>query len=135
MTSSTHKNGSPAPVMPFKKIDSKYLPEGKIRNTFKCHWKPILTKMMEAPGLPFSDPRHQQITPAILDSSFTTAFNHLKSEYSYIFSNPKFKKHSEWTVSTWTKNTKVNVVKQFGTAEDIAKLPVDTHLNKKRKRN
>ncbi len=130
-------DGSPAPVMPFKKIDSKFLPEGKVRNQFKGNWKPLLTKMMQAPDLPFANanPRNHQITPAVIDSTYETAFKFLQSEFTYIFTNPKFKNHKDWTVSTWNKYTKVNVIKEYGSAEDKAKLPPDTHLNKKRKRN
>lgn len=128
-------DGSSAPVMPFKKMEGSLIPKGKVRNQFKVCYKPILTKMMQAPDLPFGDdPRSQELTSAVIDTSYETAMNHLKAHYSYIFSNPKFQNHNQWNVSVWSKMTGTQMVKQYGSEEDISKLPPDTHRNKSRKR-
>jgi hypothetical protein len=129
-------DGRDAPVMPFRKMDAKMLPAGKIRHAYKNGWSPILKKMETNINIPtqlLGD--SSMITSMHLDSTFEEAFHYIKQQYSYIFTNNKFNKHSDWVVSSWSKNTKASVVKQFGSEQDIRNLPPDTHLNKKRKRS
>ena len=40
---------------------------------------------MQAPCLPFEDPGHQQITPTLIDSSFSIALSYLKAHFSTSF--------------------------------------------------
>jgi hypothetical protein len=128
-------DGTNASIMPFRKIDSNFLPND-IRNVFQNGWRPILSKMQEAPNLPdgaiIDD--SAQLSSEIIERSFLVAFEYLKSQYTYIFISDRFKKHNDWVVSTWSKNTKRSIVLEYGSEEDKENLPSETRMNKKRRR-
>ena len=126
-------DGSPAPIIPFRKIDPLKLPP-KQRGKFKTEWRPILTRMNEADGLPEFD--SVEITDALFEMSFRVASNHLQARVcSFLFDSERYKRIEEWSVSTWSRYVSFQYIQEHGNESDKANLPPPTHLNRKRKRN
>ena len=123
-------DGTPAPIMPFKCMNPNFLPK-EMKSVYRMGWSPILTKMMSTPNIPLSS--DTELTNDTINNAFDVAFAYLRTQYSYIFENPKFKNHSDWLISTWSKNTKYSMVMTHGTDEDKANLPAETRMNRKRK--
>jgi hypothetical protein len=99
------------------------------RQVFHSDWKPIFSKMMEAPGvLPVPD----IVTEEYIRSSFDNATQFLKDNYSYIFTKSD-DMVSLYTIGTWSKKIKPSEVLKYGSEEDKQKLQ-PTAVNKKRTR-
>ncbi len=64
--------------------------------------------------------------------TFNRAKAYLKETESYVFKNPQMKPEC-WKLSTWCKKIARSSILKFGTPEDIAKLPEETHRNKPRR--
>jgi len=129
-------DGSLAPIMPFRRMDAKFLPM-PLNQKYKNEWKPIFSLMEASPNLPPEIKSNaDMITQEIIEASYCTAIEHLKTSVcSYVFLNEKFKKHTDWSVGYWSKMVKRSSIIKHGTDSDIRNLPVETHLNRKRKRN
>ena len=133
-----NEDGTPAPVMPFRKMDVKCLPN-KIATRFRVDWVPVLSKMEEAPDLPAevkntSLANFVPFSTKIIDTSFERALSFLKTQYSYIFTKPKYKKNKDWKVSNWCKMIKRSVVEKEGSEADKSFLCEATFRNGKRRR-
>ena len=63
-----------------------------------------------------------------MQSSYDIATDHLKSRFSYIF-RKSAAIVSSYTIGTWFCKTKLSVVRKYGTASDIARLPPATPRN------
>jgi len=117
-------------IKPYRTFRSADLHSEKLRNQFKNEWKPIFTKMMEAPGLEIPT-ELKDIDEAFVQSSFEIATEYLKSCFSYIFKASE-KTINSYRLGTWSLKIKYNQVKKHGTAEDIARLPPPIARNKSR---
>ena len=90
-------------------------------------WKPIFGTMMGAPGLSIPSKR-DDIDEAFVQSSYFIATDHLKSCFSYIFTKSAAIL-SSYTIGTWSHKIKPSVVRKYGTALDVARLPPTTPRN------
>ena len=74
-------------IKPYRKFTGHDIHSTRLKNQHKLTWKPIFTTMMLAPGV--SIPSNQEdIDEAFVKSSYAIATEHLKSRFSYIFSDP-----------------------------------------------
>ena len=89
--------------------------------------------MMEAPGLNIPH-NTAEIDEAFVQSSYVNATEFLKSQFSYIFKEPKGKV-ATYTIGTWSHKIKPSVVRKRGngTSEDITLLQKPTNYNKSHK--
>ena len=126
-------DGKITPVMPFRLMQPKCLPSGRIKDRFSQEFLPIMRKLLSTPNLPLDVNSTTIIPHDVVHSAFTVALDYLKTQVSYIFSNPKYK-IAGWSVGTWSKRVSTSEIRKFGTDEDKAKLPEETAQNKKRKR-
>ncbi len=126
-------DGRKAPVMPFRRMKPKFLPK-KVANKFKNEWVPCMTKMLNAPNLPEGIANANTLTPDKVEEAYAVGTDFLKSQVSYIFTKPKFKAHSTWSIGTWSQRLRYNEIQKYGTEEDIANLPEATKKNQSRKR-
>ena len=112
---------------PFRHLKgTAFTPEN--RRILNGEWKPIFTKMMEAPGL---HPIPEQVTEQFIHDSFGLATQFLQEQYSYIFTHPP-DVLAAYKLGTWSKKIKRSEVEKYGTEEDKQKLPPPTAFNKKR---
>ena len=85
--------------------------------------------MLESPQLPDGINNTKTLTDEKIDKTYCAGLNNLKSKFSYIFTNEKFKAHLRWSVSTWSMRIRYTEVMKYGTPEDIQKLPRATGKN------
>lgn len=130
LTGSVHieDTGQQWRIKPYRKLKGCDLHSKQLQDEHKLNWKPIFSKMMEAPGL--NIPKDvKDIDEAFVESSYALATEYLKSCFSYIFKSPDGLINS-YTLGTWSYKIKRSVVLKMGTANDIAKLPPETKYNK-----
>jgi hypothetical protein len=119
-------------VKPYRKLLGKDIYSESQRNIYKNEWKPIFSKMMEAPGL--CVPKNtDDITDDILSESYKIATTYLKSSFEYIFLNKPEGATDSYTIGTWSFKIKVSEVQKHGTDNDKAKLPPRTASNQQHK--
>ena len=119
--------------MPFRRIKATYLPK-ELSNKFRIGWIPVMNKMLESPELPDGINNANTLTDEKIDEAYCAGINYLKSKFSYIFTNEKFKAHQKWSVSTWSRRIRYTEVMKYGSPEDIQNLPRATGKNKSRQR-
>jgi len=125
--------GISAPIMPFRRFDPKFLPK-KLAVKFKTEWKVLYSKMME--GLSNNIGNANSISDSDIDASFDEATLYLKNEIcSFIFTKEKYKNHGNWTIGTWSKRLRREMILKEGTTRDVNNLPQENHNNRKRKRS
>jgi hypothetical protein len=129
------ENGDKAPVMPFRRMETKFLPKA-LAHKLSIEWKPIMNKMMEAPNLPDQVRNANLLTPQIIEAAYGISTSFLKtSVMSYVWENEKkYKNSASWKVGTWSKRVKYSEIKRNGTESDIANLPEPTYFNKPRQK-
>ncbi len=71
-------------VKPYCKLSGCDLHSKELKNEYKLNWKPIFSKMMEAPGLTIPH-NLADVDEAFVQTSYTIATEFLKENYSYIF--------------------------------------------------
>ena len=126
LTGSVHiEAGQQWKIKPYRYLKGCDLHSKQLQDEFKLNWKPIFSKMMEAPGLNIPD----DIDETFVTSSYALATEYLKSHFSYIFKSTDGLINS-YTIGTWSHKIKRSSVLKNGTAEDIAKLPPETAYNK-----
>lgn len=119
-------------VKPYRKLLGKDIYSERQRNIFKNEWKPIFSKMMEAPELRI--PKNvDDITDDIVRESYEIATAYLKSSFEYIFLNKPEGATDSYTIGTWSFKIKVSEVQKHGTDNDKAKLPPCTPSNQRHK--
>ena len=130
LTGSVHIEGSGQQwrIKPYRYLKGCDLHSKHLQDMFKLNWKPIFSKMMEAPGLNIPN-NVKDIDEAFVTSSYALATEYLKSCFSYIFKSTDGLINS-YALGTWSYKIKRSVVLKNGTAEDIAKLPSETAYNK-----
>ena len=122
-------DGTSAPVMPFMKLDPKLMPK-KRASKLKLEWRPVLSVMSKAPGLPVIDV--VSVSMDIIELSYSIATEYLKTHIcSYVWQ--KYERHNGWAVSTWCKRVQYKSIMAEGTDSDKANLPPPTFRNSKRK--
>jgi len=127
-------DGTITPIMPFRLMQPRCLPNGRIKDKFSQEYLPIMRKLMSTPNLPFDINSTTIIPHELVQAAFTLALDYLKTQVSYIFSDPKFKGNHNWSVGTWSKRVCFSEIRKYGTDEGKAKLPEETAQSKKRKR-
>jgi hypothetical protein len=119
-------------VKPYRKLLGKDIYSESQRNIFKNEWKPIFSKMMDAPGLRI--PKNMdEITDDFVRESYEIATAYLKSLFEYIFLNKPEGATDSYTIGTWSFKIKVSEVQKHGTDNDKAKLPLRTPSNQQHK--
>ena len=84
----------------------------QLKDDFKVNWKPIFTKMEEAPGLTI--PSHNNIDKSFIQTSYTIATDYLRDEcYSYMFASGDAVV-CDYTIGTWSFKTKRSKVLKKG---------------------
>ena len=125
MVGSVHVDGStPWKIRPFRLLKESDLHSKALKNDLKA-WRGIFKLMEKAVTIP----NDGNVDAAFVASSFATATDFLKENYSFLYI-----KHSEhhiatWSIGTWYRKTRRSEVEKFGTAQDRAKLPAPTKLN------
>ena len=115
-------------IQPFRKFQTKLLPNKELKTQYNNEWKPILSKMERIPGLMIPDDVGQ-ISNAFINQSFNQATEYLKGNVcGFIWT--KYQNHETWTVGTWSTKTLPNQIRKFGTEQDKASLPIPTHHNR-----
>ena len=105
--------------MPYKKLNLKLMPK-KLASKLKLDWRPILSAMEKAPGIPNIGTCNVSI--ALIETFYTIGTEYLKTTVcSYVWQ--KYKKHDSWTVSTWCKRFQYKTIMTKGTKSDKANLP------------
>ncbi len=132
-------DGTPAPIMPYRKLKCDNNLPAKLKIKLRGEWKPIMKKMLSAPDLPaeYTDEnREALLTQEQLEHAYSIGMEYLRSQVPYIFTKSTYASNSHtWKVSQWSKMIKPYEIRKNGTAVDIANLPPPTHHNKKRKKN
>lgn len=118
-------------VKPYCKLVGKDIPSKVQQKIFKNEWKPIYSKMMEAPGLIV--PSYDDITEDDVRNTYEIATNFLRSQYEYIFAKPEGVTEA-YTLGTWSYKIKPSEVKKNGTARDKAGLPGDIQRHKSKRK-
>ena len=119
-------------IKPYRKLAGHNFHSKQLKDEYKLNWKPIFTKMAEAPGLSIPSSL-EQIDNDFIESSYKIATDYLKSCFSYIFKSSDEGLVNSYTVGTWSYKIKYSVVKKCGTPEDIAMLPDPTRHNRRHK--
>ncbi|KAL7541385.1 hypothetical protein ACHAXR_011858 [Thalassiosira sp. AJA248-18] len=118
-------------IMPFRHLSDKMLQSNRLKNDLKNKWRPILTKMMAAPGLNVDAAFVPNDT--WLKQTFDVAMNHLRFRFSFLFTPANEDQFEKWKLSTWSKRTQRAYVLQHGTDSDKQQLPPATKRNRKHK--
>jgi hypothetical protein len=107
-----------APVKPFRLL--KWVPRD-VYLTLQHSWRPIFDLMENAPGMNIPA-NWSDITPEVLDSTYTKGLEYVQQQVGYIWNHEDFSKKdkSRWSTSTWSKYVKHSSVQKYGTPEDIA---------------
>ena len=115
-------------IRPFRKFQTKLLPNKELKTQYNNEWKPIMSKMERTPGLVIPDDVGQ-ISNAFINLSFNQATEYLKGNVcGFIWT--KYRNHEPWTVGTWSTKTLPNQIRKFGTEQDKASLPIPTYHNR-----
>ena len=115
--------------MPFRLFNAQFLPR-IISDQFKLSWIPIFVKMLEAAELPSLN--EQCLNHQMHELTFNIAIDNSKANFcSYVWEG--YSNFDNWQVSTWSKRIKYTEILQHGTELDIANLPEETRLKRKRK--
>ena len=117
-------------IKPYRRFVGTDFPYQSQKDNFRMEWKPIFSKMMEAPGLKIPV-KLELIDESFVQESYKLATEFLKSAYSYIFDAPA-SCTSSYTIGTWSYKIKRSVVRQQGNQADIDQLPGFTPRNKRR---
>jgi hypothetical protein len=118
-------------VKPYRRFSGKDIASKDQLNIFKTEWKPIFSKMMEAPGLTVPS-NVNDITEDIVQASNDIATEYLKIQYEYIFLKPDGVTEA-YALGTWSFKIKPSQVKKHGTTADKAMLPAETVANRPHK--
>ncbi|KAL7538044.1 hypothetical protein ACHAXR_008244 [Thalassiosira sp. AJA248-18] len=118
-------------IKPYRKLTGRDLHSKELKDDLKLNWRPIFTKMMEAPGLSIPT-KQSHIDEAFVQSSYAMATEYLKSRFSYIFEAEDGLVNS-YTIGTWSYKIKPSEVVKHGTQADIDKLPAPTAKNQQHK--
>ena len=107
-----------APVKPFRLL--KWVP----RNVYlilQHSWRPIFDLMENAPEMNIPA-NWSDITPEVLNSTYTKGIEYVQQQVGYIWNHEEFSKKdiSKWSTATWSKYVKRSSVLKHGTPEDIA---------------
>ncbi|KAL3777727.1 hypothetical protein ACHAW5_008956 [Stephanodiscus triporus] len=108
-------------VKPYRKLLGKDIYSENQLNKFKNEWKPIFSKMMEAPGLRIQKDV-DNITNDFVRERYEIATAYLKSLFEYIFLNKPEGATDSYTIGTWSFKIRVSGVQKHGTDNDKAKL-------------
>ena len=129
-----NESSEATPIMPFRRMNPKSLPK-KLANKFKIEWRPILSKMLEAPNLSEEVRGNaNSISRETVEKSYAIGTSYLQTVViTYLWQEEKFRNCVAWTVGTWSKRVKYSEIMKHGTAGDTTNLPPATQLNKKRK--
>ena len=112
-------------IRPFRKFQTKLLPNKELKTQYNNEWKPILER---TPGLIIPDDV-RQISNALINLSFNQATEYLQGNVcGFIWT--KYRNHETWTVGTWSTKTLPNQIRKFGTEQDKASLPIPTYHNR-----
>lgn len=114
-------------VKPYRKLVGKDIPSKAQQNIFKNEWKPIFSKMMEAPELVV--PSHDNITEDVVRDTYEVASNFLRTQYEYIFAKPDGVTEA-YTLGTWSFKIKPSEVIKHGTNTDKARLQGEIQKHK-----
>ena len=116
-------------LKPFHLLSGKELPNKKLQDEFNGKWKPIFTKMQEAPGIPDKIPPN--VDEQFIRESFAAGTEYLKQLASYIWSSAKDESDlSKYLIGTWSRKISRSEIEKNGTPEDIANLPPKSKRNK-----
>ena len=118
-------------VKPYRRFSGRDISSKDQQNIFKNEWKPIFSKMMEAPGL-IVPSNVKDITEDIVQATYNIATEFLRTKYEYIFLKPEGVTEA-YTLGTWSFKIKLSEVKKHGTAADKARLPAETSANQQHK--
>ena len=124
-------DGKQYKIKPYRRLSDKDLPTKTAKMTLKAKWRPVLSKMMQTPGLS-TCPRFVP-DDTMLKQSYDAAILHLRSRFSFLFVEKYDDANVRWAIGTWPKVTQPAHVMKHGTAEDKALLPVLTKRNQKHK--
>ena len=86
--------------------------------------------MEEAPDLDIPDDP-STINAAVIQETLEKAKAHVKTRVSYLFESSKANPEA-WRVATWSKHVANSKILKYGTEQDKAQLPAQTHRNKPR---
>ena len=108
-------------IMAYCHLRNKDMPTTKAKNSLKTNWRPILTKMMQIPGLNVNRGFVQD--DAVLKESYTAALNCLRSRFSFLFvSSDGAEILTKWSLSTWSKRTQPAYARTNVTENDTSQL-------------
>ena len=116
--------------MPYRKLVGKYIPSMAQQKIFKNEWKPIFSKMMEAPGLIV--PSLDNITEEVIHDTYEVGTNFLRSQYEYIFARPDGVTEA-YSIGTWSFKIKPSEVMKHGTDADKARQPGGIQKHKQKR--
>ena len=116
-----------APIRPFRLMSRNMLPPN-LRDQYSITWCRIFKLMEKAPGLSLSTQVHSTSSNE-LERTFNMGYNFLKTQVEYIF-----QRHApmSWSLSTWSLRLSRSQIKKNGTTADIARLPEEKGINKRR---
>ena len=119
-------------IMAYCHLRNKDMPTTKAKNSLKTNWRPILTKMIQIPGLNVNRGFVQD--DAVLKESYTAALNCLRSRFSFLFvSSDGAEILTKWSLSTWSKRTQPAYARTNGTENNKSQLLEPTKRNQSHK--
>jgi hypothetical protein len=93
-----------APVRPLRFIlQNTMLPPGKVRNSFKDGWKPILSCMAKFVKRELDRTRADRMDSAFRDRTYMVAIQGLQTKRPELFVGKNTDKSKQWTVATWSR--------------------------------
>jgi hypothetical protein len=115
-------------IKPYHKLLGKDIPSKVQQKIFKNEWKPIFSKMMEAPGM-IVPTNVDNITEDIIHDTYDIATRFLQTQYEYIFVKPEGVTEA-YTLGTWSFKIKPSEVMKHGTDADKARLEGEVQKHK-----
>ncbi len=93
-----------APVRPLRFIlQNTMQPPGKVRNSFKDGWKPILSCMAKFVKRELDRTRADRMDSAFRDRTYMVAIQGLQTKRPELFVGKNTDKSKQWTVATWSR--------------------------------
>ena len=114
-------------IKPYRHFSNKEMPTTRTKNDLKIKWWPILTKMMETPGLNMNAVPND----VVLKESYEAAMDNLHSRFSFLFVPAAKDSMKKWALSTWSKRTQHSYVMKNDTDGDKHQLSEPSKCNQK----
>ena len=93
-----------APVRPLRNIlQNKLMPSGRVRNSFKDGWKPIMCVMQASVKGLLTTTRVERMDNAFMDETFAIAIGDLRVKRPDLFEGKNEDKSKQWSVATWSR--------------------------------